>query len=140
MAGSPRPSGSDLKQVPCVALNDLSDEQLVALRAADNRVGELSGWDPDLLASDLRAAPEELRIGWDPAELDVLIGELQGVKVPEIATAPPAAEPPAEPPAEPAHEQDETPPQHAVSEQLRAAPEPDDGSLCPTCRRPWAEP
>lgn len=41
-----------MKSVPCVCVDDLSDEQIKALRLADNRVAE-SEWDEDLLKLDL---------------------------------------------------------------------------------------
>ena len=128
-----------LDKVPCVSLNDLTDEQIVALRAADNRVGELSGWDPDLLAADLRVTPDDLRIGWDAAELDAIIGELRDVELPELKAVPPPEPLPSksgeivsEPPAETLPEQAEPPPQHARTD----VPPPRKGPL-PELRAPF---
>lgn len=42
-----------LKELPCVYADDLSDEQVKALRLADNKVGESSLWDEDLLSEEL---------------------------------------------------------------------------------------
>lgn len=42
-----------LKELPCVYADDLSDEQVKALRLADNKVGESSLWDEDLLNEEL---------------------------------------------------------------------------------------
>lgn len=42
-----------LKELPCVYADDLSDEQVKALRLADNKVGESSMWDEDLLNEEL---------------------------------------------------------------------------------------
>ena len=38
-----------LKTVPCIKADDLSDEQIKAFRLADNKVGEISEWDTELL-------------------------------------------------------------------------------------------
>lgn len=40
------------KEVPCVCVDELTDEQVKALRLADNKTNE-SEWDDDLLAVDL---------------------------------------------------------------------------------------
>lgn len=42
-----------LKEVPCIVADDLNDEQIKAFRLADNKVGELAGWDYDLLNIEL---------------------------------------------------------------------------------------
>lgn len=42
-----------LTELPCVYADDLSDEQVKALRLADNKVGESSLWDEDLLNEEL---------------------------------------------------------------------------------------
>lgn len=42
-----------LSVVPCVVADDLTDEQIKAYRLADNKVGEDSEWDMDLLGSEL---------------------------------------------------------------------------------------
>lgn len=41
------------KEVPCIMADDLSDEQIKAFRLADNKVGEFSEWDIDLLNVEL---------------------------------------------------------------------------------------
>ena len=46
-----------LQRVPCVRVEDLSDEQIKALRLADNRVAE-SDWDEDLLRIELDDLPD----------------------------------------------------------------------------------
>lgn len=43
----------DMKSVPCIIADDLSDEQIRAFRLADNKVGEFADWIPDLLADEL---------------------------------------------------------------------------------------
>jgi site-specific DNA-methyltransferase (adenine-specific) len=43
-----------LDRVPCIIADDLTPEQVKAFRLADNKVGELAGWDFDLLATELQ--------------------------------------------------------------------------------------
>ena len=42
-----------IEKVPVVEADDLTDEQVKAYRIADNRTGELSGWNFELLESEL---------------------------------------------------------------------------------------
>ena len=42
-----------LESVPCVRADDLTEEQIKAYRLADNKVGEESEWDFDLLGEEL---------------------------------------------------------------------------------------
>lgn len=42
-----------MDSVPCIVADDLTDEQIKAFRLADNKVGEQSTWDMDLLAEEL---------------------------------------------------------------------------------------
>ena len=42
-----------LEKVPVVRADDLTEEQVRAFRLADNKVGEIAGWDFDLLAEEL---------------------------------------------------------------------------------------
>lgn len=42
-----------LEKVPCIIADDLTDEQIKAYRLADNKVGEKSEWDFDLLQDEL---------------------------------------------------------------------------------------
>lgn len=42
-----------IKAVPCVIADDLTDEQIKAYRLADNKVGEESEWDLELLGLEL---------------------------------------------------------------------------------------
>lgn len=46
-----------MQTVPCIVADDLTDEQIRAFRLADNKVGELAGWDFDKLEAEL----EQLR-------------------------------------------------------------------------------
>lgn len=43
-----------MKEVPCVVADDLDDEQIKALRLADNKVSELAEWDFDLLNEEIQ--------------------------------------------------------------------------------------
>lgn len=43
----------NLKTVPCVVADDLSEEQVNAFRLADNKTGELALWDDEKLAQEL---------------------------------------------------------------------------------------
>ncbi len=59
-----------MQTVPCIVADDLTDEQIRAFRLADNKVGELAGWDFDKLEAEL----EQLReldmtaFGFDDAD------------------------------------------------------------------------
>ena len=43
----------NLKEVPCIVADDLTEEQVKAFRLADNKVAEKAEWDFDLLAGEL---------------------------------------------------------------------------------------
>ncbi len=43
-----------LKTVPCIVADDLSPEKIKAFRLADNKVGEMATWNPDLLLGELK--------------------------------------------------------------------------------------
>lgn len=43
----------NMKSVPCIVADDLSDEQIKAFRLADNKVSEKAEWDLDLLTFEL---------------------------------------------------------------------------------------
>ena len=43
----------EMKQIPCIIADDLTEEQIRAFRIADNKVGEMAGWDFDLLDEEL---------------------------------------------------------------------------------------
>lgn len=42
-----------LKTVPCIVADDLTEEQIRAFRLADNKVGELAGWNFEKLEAEL---------------------------------------------------------------------------------------
>ncbi|MDF2366026.1 DNA methyltransferase [Sneathiella sp.] len=71
-----------LETVPTLCLADLTEEQIKAYIIADNRLAELAGWNPEILAIELQ---ELLTIdldfditltGFETPEIDILIGEL----------------------------------------------------------------
>ena len=60
-----------LKTVPCIVADDLTPEQIKAFRLADNKVGELAGWDFEKLDLEL----EELDFDMTPFGFDE-VGEV----------------------------------------------------------------
>lgn len=56
-----------MEEVPCVRADDLSDEQIRAFRLADNKVGESSTWDEDMLKLEIGELPgiDMSRFGFD---------------------------------------------------------------------------
>lgn len=47
-----------LTEIPCIILDDISDEQAAAYRLADNKVAEKSDWDYEALAKELQEIPD----------------------------------------------------------------------------------
>lgn len=43
----------DLKTIPCIMVNDLSEKQIKAFRLVDNKVSEFSDWDYEKLMEEL---------------------------------------------------------------------------------------
>ncbi len=43
----------DLKEIPCIVADDLTEDQIKAFRLADNKVGEIAAWDFELLDEEL---------------------------------------------------------------------------------------
>ena len=52
-----------LEEVPVVVADDLTDEQAKAFRLADNMTAQLSGWDMDLLGSELKELEDSFDMG-----------------------------------------------------------------------------
>ena len=50
----------NLKKVPCIVINDLSEEQIKAFRIADNKVAEYSRWDYEKLKEELKDIKTDL--------------------------------------------------------------------------------
>ena len=68
-----------LEQVPTIVLTNLSDSQKTAYRIADNKLGELSEWDSDLLLQEfekLQAEGEEI-IGFTEFEVQELLDKVE---------------------------------------------------------------
>lgn len=95
-----------LSHVPVIRFEHLSPDELRAYRLADNRLAELSGWDEEILAIELQhLSTVELdfnieTIGWDHAEIDIMLD-------------PPSSEPETE--VDPADEAVPEPPLHPVA-------------------------
>lgn len=64
-----------LSEVPVHVASDLTPEQVKEYRLSDNRTGELTDWDLDLLAVEVSEL-EELPIGWTQDEADLLLALL----------------------------------------------------------------
>ncbi len=73
-----------LKEVPCVFVEHLTEAQKRAYIIADNRLAMNAGWDDEMLAvelADLELADFDLELlGFDAAELNKLMGDLENVK------------------------------------------------------------
>jgi len=66
----------DLKTIPVLIATDLNDDQCKAYRIADNKTGEFSEWDYDLLRTEIKNI-SDLFTGFEVGELEKLfnIGE-----------------------------------------------------------------
>lgn len=88
-----------LKELPCVYADDLSDEQVKALRLADNKVGESSLWDEDLLSEELSGI---LNIDMDDFGFgDIMKTLLSGLESETLEDPDAEIEPPAKPVTQP---------------------------------------
>jgi DNA modification methylase len=90
-----------ISDIPTVSADHLSPSQIRAYVIADNRIAENAGWDRQLLALELQELSVELNFdvtvtGFETAEVDILIGELdqsgadEADQVPEIDRLKPA--------------------------------------------------
>ena len=60
-----------LEEVPCIVADDLNEEQIKAYRLADNKVGELSSWDYELLDDELDDIEIDMSdFGFDDINID----------------------------------------------------------------------
>ena len=68
-----------LEKVPCIKADDLSPAQIKAFRLADNKVGEFSQWDMDLLGDELKDLGDDFDMGdfgfFDPMDDDAPTGD-----------------------------------------------------------------
>jgi ParB-like chromosome segregation protein Spo0J len=73
--------GESLSHIPCVIADDLTEEEIRALRIADNKLASMSEWDIELLAADMQQlqAADLLDItGFSVAELRNIAGVFSG--------------------------------------------------------------
>lgn len=65
-----------MTEVPCVVVDNLTEDQIRAFRLIDNKVSELAKWDTTLLAGELSALRDSgiefVDFGWGREELDCL--------------------------------------------------------------------
>ena len=83
-----------MTDVPTVRVDHFTPAQLRAYVIADNRLAELAGWNPALLALEFQELSVELNFdvtltGFETAEVDLLINELKGGKQDEADNVPP---------------------------------------------------
>ena len=72
-----------LETVPCVIADDLTDDEIKAYRLVDNRSGEFSKWDDDLLKIEL----ENINIdfdAWDFINLTALPSAVTSIETPDL--------------------------------------------------------
>jgi DNA modification methylase len=84
---------SGLRDVPTICVDHLTRAQVRAYVIADNRLAELARWDPKLLALEFRELSVEFDFdvsvtGFDTAEVDVLINELNDEELNDWDKAP----------------------------------------------------
>lgn len=86
-----------LKELPCVVLDHLTDEQKRAYMLADNRIAEQGGWDDDLLSlelNDLKAMGMDLTLtGFTDEDWQKLLPEKLDTSGPRDDQVPPLPEP-----------------------------------------------
>lgn len=69
-----------LEEVPCIRATDLSDEQIKALRIADNKLTEKGIWDNDALAEELKSIADSIDMtdfGFGDFELTILTNDFE---------------------------------------------------------------
>ena len=72
-----------MKEVPCIQVTHLSEDEERAFRIADNRVAEFSSWDQELLDEEMKEIKEE---DWE--RFGFKKKELEGLMPPESCTCP----------------------------------------------------
>jgi hypothetical protein len=88
-----------MDQVPAIRLDEMDETQKRAYILADNKLAENAGWDRDLLALELEYLTElELDfdisvVGFETAEIDLLIEEIKVSKTADKAEQLPAVDP-----------------------------------------------
>lgn len=69
-----------METVPVVRADDLTEEQVNALRIADNKTSDIAGWDNDRLAEELKGLDDLFKMtdfGFGDFELSLLLGEYE---------------------------------------------------------------
>tara|TARA_B100000214_G_scaffold185101_1_gene133488 strand:+ start:940 stop:1554 length:615 start_codon:yes stop_codon:yes gene_type:complete len=88
----------NLKEVPCIIVEDLSENEIKAYRIADNKVGQDSTWDVTLLKEELKKLRLEqypmTDTGFSDVELENLEMELEKISVATKSENLSAIEPP----------------------------------------------
>lgn len=129
-----------MDKVPCIRVDDLTDEQIRAYRIADNKVAEASSWNDDVLRAEmdaLKALDVDLTdTGFSEVELDGLLREVEDADFEEFFTEPVQQQPKAADAEQSAETQQSTQPE---SSQL-AVPRQSGSKLiqCPHCGE-WFE-
>lgn len=76
-----------LKEVPVVVADDLTDEQVKALRLADNKVGEIAEWDFSMLEEELADLDIDMeQFGFDTETFDIEDNEYEEQELKENKT------------------------------------------------------
>ena len=81
-----------LKTVPCIIADDLTDEQIRAYRIADNKVGELSYFDFELLEIEIAGLDfnwSDFGFDFDDEDFNFLVEEEEQNKLIEVEVVPP---------------------------------------------------
>jgi ParB-like chromosome segregation protein Spo0J len=69
-----------LEEVPCIRATDLTEEQIKALRIADNKISERGQWDTDMLGDELKALADDIdmtQFGFGDFELTILTSDME---------------------------------------------------------------
>jgi ParB-like chromosome segregation protein Spo0J len=74
-----------MQLVPIVTLSSLSEADIKAIRTADNRIAELSNWDPDILAIEYQGLRnlqfDDIEVtGFSMGDIDFILDEASGKK------------------------------------------------------------
>lgn len=78
----------DLKEVPILRVEDLTDKQIKAFRIADNKTSEFAEWDMELLEIELEGL-DDIFTGFDDAEFDDITGIDKEVEEDDFDEEPP---------------------------------------------------
>ena len=65
-----------MKTVPCIVADDLTEEQVKAFRLADNKTGEMAGWDFSMLEEELSKIDLDMNLfGFQELDLGTFFDE-----------------------------------------------------------------